>query len=252
MTITTSQNIGDAEKEKFSKEYEEYKDKLEKQKEEYRKEHPDEAKRRDMEFNPDDAYETSQQRELQQIFQGQSSIFEILRGLHRKIDEVIGRQERALSMLSAVQTGGVPHGQGMPPPQVAAGGGLGRHEIEALLGGQREIVQSARDIKSFVTDIHQRTGQIISKQSDQGKPAGGGLAFEANALFNEVKESLNIVKRDIAAVAAKSQGGPCPVVQPVSCLTPAYFFIFMGLQLIVIIGYITYQSSKESQAKKFY
>lgn len=33
-------------------------------------------------------------------------MFEILRGLHRKIDEVIGRQERALSLLSAVQTGG--------------------------------------------------------------------------------------------------------------------------------------------------
>ncbi|GIY01519.1 protein ERGIC-53 [Caerostris extrusa] len=235
-TQPTSQNIGDAEKEKFSKEYEEYKDKLEKQKEEFRKEHPDEAKRKDMEFNPDEAYETSQQRELQQIFQGQSSIFEILRGLHRKIDEVIGR---------------VPQGQGMPPPQVA-GGSLGRHEIEALLGGQREIVQSARDIKSFVTDIHQRTGTIIAKQSEQGKPAGGGLAFEANALFQDVKESLNIVKRDLAAVAAKNQGGPCPVVQPVSCLTTTYFFIFMSIQIVVIIGYITYQSNKESQAKKFY
>lgn len=43
---------------------------------------------------------------MQQIFQGQSHMLEVLRGLHRKIDEVIGRQERALSMLSAVQTGG--------------------------------------------------------------------------------------------------------------------------------------------------
>ncbi|KAG8193289.1 hypothetical protein JTE90_003776 [Oedothorax gibbosus] len=244
-------NIGDAEKEKFSKEYEEYKDKLEKQKEEYRKDHPDEAKRKDMEFNPDEVYETSQQRELQQIFQGQSSIFDILRGLHRKVDEVIGRQERALSMLTAVQTGGgIPQGQGVPPPQV--GGGLGRHEIEALLGGQREIVQSARDIKSFVTDIHQRTGTIIAKQSEAGKPVGSGLGSEVNAVYHEIKESLNAVQRDLAALASKSQANPCPVQQPVSCLTTSYFLIFMGLQIVVIIGYITYQSNKESQAKKFY
>ncbi|XP_015918177.1 protein ERGIC-53 [Parasteatoda tepidariorum] len=252
-TQPTSQNIGDAEKEKFSKEYEEYKEKLEKQKEEYRKEHPDEAKRREMEFNPDEQYESHQQRELQQIFQGQSSIFEILKGLHRKIDEVIGRQERALSMLSAVSTGGIAQhqgGQGMPPPQV--GGGLSRHEIEALLGGQRELIQTARDTKSFLTDIHQKTGTIIAKQSEMKPSGGGGIAFESQTQFQDIKDSLNHVKRELATMAAKTQGGPCPVVQPQSCLSPSIFFIFMGVQLVILIGYITYQSNKESQAKKFY
>lgn len=43
---TPHQTIADTEKEKFSKEYEEYKDKLEKQKEEYRKQHPDEAQKK--------------------------------------------------------------------------------------------------------------------------------------------------------------------------------------------------------------
>lgn len=250
-TQPTSQIIADAEKEKFSKEYEEYKEKLEKQKEEFRKEHPDEAKRKDLEYNPDEAYESHQQRELQQIFQGQSQMFEVLRGLHRKMDEVIGRQERALSMLSAVQTGGMPAGQGIPPAQVG-GSGIGRHEIEALLGGQREIVQSARDMKAYLTDIHQRTGTIIQKQVEQPHATGGGISSEANALFKEVKDSLNTVKRELSALAAKPQGGPCPIVQTPSCLSASYFFIFMAVHLVVIIGYITYQSSKESQAKKFY
>ncbi|XP_035229914.1 protein ERGIC-53-like [Stegodyphus dumicola] len=237
-TQPVSQVIADAEKEKFSKEYEEYKDKLEKQKEEYRKEHPDEAKRKEMEFNPDEVYESHQQRELQQIFQGQSSIFEILKALHRKIDEVIGRQERALSMLSAVQTGGVPHGQGsVPPPQVGAG--VSRHEIEALLGGQREVIQASRDMKSYLTDIHQRTGTIIAKQSEQVKPSGG-ITYEQGLVFEEAKNTLNEVKKELAAFQVKFKG-PCPVVQTPSCLSASYFFIFMGLQLVVIIGYITYQ-----------
>nr|WBW70088.1 venom protein [Lampona murina] len=250
-TQPTSQVIADSEKEKFSKEYEEYKEKLEKQKEEFRKDHPDEAKRKDMEYNPDEAYESHQQRELQQIFQGQSQMFEILRGLHRKIDEVIGRQERGLSMLSAVQTGGVHSGQGIPPP-AQVGAGIGRHEVEALLGGQREIVQTSRDIKSYLTDIHQRTGTILQKQVEQPHIASGGIPNEANAVFQDVKESLNVIKRELTSLAAKSQGGPCPVVQAPNCLSPSYFFIFMGLQLVIILGYITYQSSKESQAKKFY
>lgn len=43
---------------------------------------------------------------------------------------------------------GVPVGQGVPPPaQVAGGASIGRHEVEALLGGQRELVQSSRDMK---------------------------------------------------------------------------------------------------------
>ncbi|XP_023226933.1 protein ERGIC-53-like [Centruroides sculpturatus] len=252
---TPQQTIADTEKEKFSKEYEEYKVKLEKQKEEYRRQHPDEAHKKDMEYNPEEAYESFQQRELTQIFQGQSQIFEAMKSLNRKLDEIIGRQERSLSMLSAVQVGGVggvPHGgQGMPPPAMPVDG-LRRHEVDALLGNQREMVQASRDIKAFVAEIHQRTGSLLAGQATpQGSGGGGGQAFQYQTLINEVKDGLNIVKRDVSSLHAKT-GGPCPAMPQVSCLTPTYFFIFMGLQLIIMIGYITYQNSRESQAKKFY
>lgn len=209
-------------------------------------------KKKDMEYNPEDAYENFQQRELTQIFQGQSQIFEAMKSLNRKLDEIIGRQERSLSMLSAVQiggVGGVPHGgQGMPPP--AHMDGIRRHEIDALLGNQREMVQASRDIKAFVAEIHQRTGSLLAGQATpQG--GGGGQAFQYQTLINEVKDGLNVVKRDIASVNAKT-AGPCPAIPEVNCLTPTIFFILMGLQLLVLIGFITYQSSKETQAKKFY
>ncbi|GJQ88676.1 hypothetical protein Trydic_g22004, partial [Trypoxylus dichotomus] len=84
---------------KLSQEYQEYQQKLEQQKQDYRKEHPDEAK----DPNYDEWFETDSQRELRQIFQGQSHMFEVLRELGRKLDEVIGRQERTLSLMSTQQ-----------------------------------------------------------------------------------------------------------------------------------------------------
>lgn len=99
----------------------------------------------------DEWYETDNQRELRQIFQGQSSIFESIRELNRKLDEVVGRQERTLSLLSA--TAGsvqVPAGGGIPPPPAGGAGyvdTIRRHEVDAILTNQNTIVQTAREIK---------------------------------------------------------------------------------------------------------
>ena len=43
------------------------------------------------------------QKELQNIFQGQSAMKEILTELHRKMDDIISRQERAFNAISAIQ-----------------------------------------------------------------------------------------------------------------------------------------------------
>lgn len=103
-----TQTIADSEKEKFSKEYEQYKDKLERQKEEYRKQHPEEAAKHDMEHGAgaEQPYDSPQQRELRQIFEGQAHMFEGLKAMHRKLDEMLGRQERTLSLVSGIQQSG--------------------------------------------------------------------------------------------------------------------------------------------------
>lgn len=56
--------------------------------------------KKDKETDFDEWYESENQRELRQIFSGQSQMFDVLKELHRKLDEVIGRQERTLSLLS--------------------------------------------------------------------------------------------------------------------------------------------------------
>ena len=43
------------------------------------------------------------QKELQNIFQGQSAMKEILTDLHRKMDDIISRQERAFNAITAIQ-----------------------------------------------------------------------------------------------------------------------------------------------------
>ena len=54
---------------------------------------------------------------MKQIFEGQNYIGQNVRDLHRKLDEVIGRQERTLSQLSLMgsQVGGVQQQQQQVP-----------------------------------------------------------------------------------------------------------------------------------------
>lgn len=98
-------NIADPEKEKFTKEYEQYKAKLEQQKEEFRKAHPEQQAQIDQHGDPEQAYESQQSKELRQIFEGQAHMYEGMKLLHRKLDELLGRQERTLSMVSMIQQG---------------------------------------------------------------------------------------------------------------------------------------------------
>ena len=67
----------------------------------YRQANPDAAKEND---NPEEWFETDSQRELGQIFSGQSKMFDALRDIQRKMDEIVGRQERTLSLISTIQT----------------------------------------------------------------------------------------------------------------------------------------------------
>lgn len=50
-------------------------------------------------------YEAQDVKELRMIFDGQNEIHRLVRGLLVKLDEVIGRQERELSMLTLINQG---------------------------------------------------------------------------------------------------------------------------------------------------
>lgn len=243
------------ETQKFYKEFDAYQEKLKEQKETWAKEHPDQAKKSE-DYDMDGFFEDDSTRELKQIFQGQSAINEVIRDLHRKMDEIIGRQERSLSVLTAVQNsgaGGAKAGGGAQVPQDT----IRRDEVNAVLANQREMVTAARDIKNFVSDIHGKVGTI--QQNQQRQPTatvqqvgGQGLSQDITNSIQEMKDGINNVRRDLSNTANKMQQTKCPEVSSTGCVSSTLFIVLMGVQLVVLIAYMMYRDSKEAQAKKFY
>lgn len=241
-TLHPDARLTEEEQKKLSHEFQEYQKKLDQQKEDYRRDNPD-AKLTSSEV-PDDWFETDQQRELRQIFMGQSQIFEVIRDLNRKLDEVIGRQERTLSMITAVQsTGGAP----APSGQAHTGGQvpmaqIQRHEVDSILSSQREIASAAHDIRAFVTEINQKSNSIIQNQAKAPTATVQNVGYDVHAVVNEVKEGLNIVKRDIGVAAQRLAAQPtCPPQQGGGCVTTSIFVVVMAVQLFLACGYMYYK-----------
>lgn len=234
--------------EKLSKEYQEYQKKLDQQKEDYRKDHPDENK-----DDIEDWFESDNQRELRQIWQAQSATTEVLRELSKKLDEVIGRQERTLGLLSV--TGNQVQQGGPPPPagqhqQQYTGDSIRRHEVDALLNTNNILTQSMRDLKTQLNDLNQRTEVLISNQK-QGGSAGGG--YDMHSLINEMRDGMNVVKTSVLGVQARVNQpqalNACPTAK---CLGLTPFLVALAVQLVIILGYQIYKDAKGNQSKKFY
>ena len=244
--------VPDAEKQKVDTQYEQFKDKLEKQKEQYFKDHPEEAKKyKEQEESADHEYESLGEKELQQIFDAQSHMYETLKNLNRKLDEILGRQERTLSVIGSIGMGQVAQG-GQVPQQAPSAGGLpiARHEVESLLGAQREVLQTSRDIRQAV----------LAQQNAQGAPAsaqvGAGGHQLHTQLLTEVRDGINVLRKEMAAVGTKMMGSipsgqiACP--SPPSCVSIPLMLVLLALHLILSIGYSVYKSNSEKKHGKFY
>ena len=251
-------SIDQEESAKFETEFQQFQQKNKEQKDQWIKENPEAAKKL-KEDDWDDFFEDDNTREMKQIFQGQSAMNEVLRDLHRKMDEIIGRQERSLSVLTTIQNSG---GRGGAPPvqggaAVPAIDTIRRDEVNAVLANQKELVGAARDIKNFVSDVHSKVSSI---QQAQGRgtatvqQVGGGGDMQMQQVINEIRDGVNRVKMDMQNGYAK-QGGQkaaqtsCPEV---ACVSTMMLVGALACQLVMIMAYLMYRDSKEQQAKKFY
>merc|ERR1712141_943320 len=243
---------------KIEQEFEQYQEKLKQQKADWEKEHPDQVKADDDDW---DNWMDESQKELQNIFQGQSAMKEILTDLHRKMDDIISRQERAFNAISSIQAGGVAPSQPQTggQPQIS-GDSIRREEVNAILANQREIVSATRDIKNFVSDIHAKTGQILNRGSAQqiGGSVGGG--YDNTVAIKEMKDSIANMHREMSSATTRLISGQkqvqCPdVSQGTGCVSPTLFIGLIAVHLVIIIGYLMFRETKEmieTQAKKFY
>ena len=91
--------VNEAESKKFEQEFEEYQKKLKEQKDKWAEENPDQVKPDTDEW---DSWFSEQDKELQQIFQGQSEMKNHLLELTRKMDDILRRQERTMSMIGVI------------------------------------------------------------------------------------------------------------------------------------------------------
>ncbi|XP_030752265.1 protein ERGIC-53 [Sitophilus oryzae] len=236
---------------RLQQEYLEYQKKLEQQKEEYRKDHPNE-KEPDLE----DWFESDNQRELRQIFQGQNQIYEVMKELNRKLDEVVGKQERTIGLITQ-QTGAVgsniPPAQGQSSPPAQASGfvdTIRRHEVDAMFNNQNQMVNSIRELRQFILEAKQRIDTVINNQAKAPTAQVQAVGYDTQSIINEVRDGINHVKSNVAQVASQlGQGYKCPQI---SCVSLTTILFVVVLQLAIILGYNLYRDSKDSQSKKFY
>jgi len=245
----------DADSKKIEEEFEQYQEKLKQQKADWEKEHPDQVKADDDDW---DNWMDESQKELQNIFQGQSAMKEILTDLHRKMDDIISRQERAFNAISSIQAGGVAPSQPQTggQPQIS-GDSIRREEVNAILANQREIVSATRDIKNFVSDIHAKTGQILNRGSAQQIGGSVGGAYDNTVAVKEMKDSISNMHREMSSATNRLLSGQkqvqCPDVSNVTgCVSPVLFISLVVVQLVIIMAFLMYRDNKETQAKKFY
>ncbi|XP_030385850.1 protein ERGIC-53 [Scaptodrosophila lebanonensis] len=247
--------------EKLTQEYKEYQEKLEKQKQEYKKEHPDEAHKDEEEW--EEFYESENQRELRQIWQGQSQIFEHLRELSRKVDEIIGRQENTLSLVSrglAVNAGAaVPSAPvaGVPQQQFPAGATITRPDVDLLIANQNMLLSSIREIRQLVGDINVRTDSIQTNQRNAPTAQIQSTGYDVQTLIAEMRDGMNQVKQGISHVGQRlgaspqgaAQVAPCPTG---NCVGVTLFLSVTVVQLLLVFIYNIFKNRSEAQAKKFY
>ncbi|XP_034178140.1 lectin, mannose binding protein ergic53 [Osmia lignaria lignaria] len=234
------------EQQKLRQEYLDYQKKLDQQKEEYRREHPDEHREKE-EF--EEYFETDNQRELRQIFAGQSQMFDALRELNRKLDEILGRQERSLSLISQLQVGGV--ATGGQPGQVQLVDTIRRQEVDNMLSNQNNLINTAKEMQSTINELYSKTDLVLNNQARAPTAQVQPMGYDYHSLVSEMRDGINTLKRDIGQANAKlnSGGGDCPAT---NCLTTTMFLLFVAIQMIILLGYSMYRDNKEAQAKKLY
>lgn len=195
---------------KLTQEYQDYQRKLELQKEEYHKEHPQEKKPEEM----DDWFETDNQREWRQLWQSHTQLTHEIKELGRKMDEMIGRQERTMGLLSINAQQPQQHQQPgaqqiqyqQPTPQQQQQGfadTIRRHEVEAIIQNQNQFVASLRDMKNSLNDLQARSDNILQNQARQPTAHVQPGGYDVQSMIGEMRDGLNQIKQGISNVHSK-------------------------------------------------
>uniref|UniRef100_A0A8C9SNG4 Lectin, mannose-binding, 1 n=1 Tax=Scleropages formosus TaxID=113540 RepID=A0A8C9SNG4_SCLFO len=227
------------EKEKYRAEFENFQQELDKKKEAFQKEHPD------VQGEPvEELYESVNDREIRQIFEGQSQIHLEIKQLHRQLAVILDEQRRYVTVVSdeIIKQGA----QGQP-------GQVPGKDLDMIINTQQEVLRTLNELRNSFAESLRQVGSL----QHQGNAAG---TYETVQHINDIKEHLHIVKRNVEHLIQRNVSFhpgnfniSCPELPPMpSCLSTVHFVVFMVIQSILFIGYVIYRSQQEAAAKKFF
>ncbi|MGH0168526.1 UNVERIFIED_CONTAM: hypothetical protein FKN15_002615, partial [Acipenser sinensis] len=180
----------------------------------------------------EDNYESVNDREVRQIFEGQSRIHLEIKQLNRQLDMILDEQRRYVTAVTdeITKRGALTLGQ---PGQVPT------EELDSLVKAQQEVLRNVNDMRNTLTESLRQMGNV----HNQGNAAG---TYETVQHFNDIKEHLHVVKKDIDHLIQRNRGpnekATCPELPPFpSCLSTTHFFMFVAVQTVLFIGYIMYR-----------
>lgn len=122
------------------------------------------------------------------------------------MDEIIGRQENTLSLVSRGFAANA--GQAVPPPaagsvpqvpQLAGGVAVTRQDVDLLLANQNLLLTSIREIRQITDNI-----QINQKNAPTAQIQSSG--YDVQTLIVEMRDGMNQVKQGISHVGQRCVG----------------------------------------------
>lgn len=167
-------------------------------------------------------------------------MFDALRDLNKKLDEVVGRQERTISLVS-MQAGQVaqPVQPGQPLPAGAVIDTIRRPEVDALFANQNQILSTSKELRQFISELRNRIDTVVNNQNRQPTAQVQSVGYDTQSLISEMRDGLNHVKQNYASVMQKL--AEKPACQASSCVSVTVVLIVAVVQSVVILGYLIYK-----------
>ncbi|XP_061553712.1 protein ERGIC-53 [Phycodurus eques] len=235
--------IPEEDKDKYQEEFHNFQQELDKKREEFQKEHPD------VQGEPiDELYESVNDREIRQVFEGQNRIHLEIKQLNRQLAMILDEQRRYVTVVTdEISKRGSNIGSGQLD--------VANQQLGTIVSSQQDLL---RNLNEFRNAFYETLKQISASQ--QHHQQGGGVAtYESVQHFNDIKEHLHSVRRDLEHLVQRGAQNPgekvqkCPEVPPMpSCLSTVHFVIFIVVQSVLFLCYIMYKSQQEAAAKKFF
>ncbi|KHJ86505.1 Legume-like lectin family protein [Oesophagostomum dentatum] len=222
----TATHMPQDEKSKYDEEFERQMKEFEAERAKFKEQHPEKAK--DDDYDEAKYFEDATARELRQLFESQSHIYELLQRMETKLNQI--------------QSGGVVQVQPgqAAPAGAAAGGGILPHEKNEIIQSLRDLSQSLRDTKNYVNEIFTKTYNMEQKLSQGGVQVAGGATID-QSMHQKVDSLLNEVRTVRANQLQQSGGGgiTCPNI---ACLSSSLFLTVIFIQAIAIIAMVYIRS----------